>query len=531
MALFGKLLPAASALLVAAGSLGAQATKSTCDADATKGGLAKAAFNLEQARTQQGTPTVASVLTGTVKQLEAIKGEDPTVQALFMGQALSFWLSQPNMSLTPRRGTLGFTQNPDATIDLVTTVDSLFRIVETAKPGCVELTAAYRGGLPGYLNIVNNAINTMNAEKLDSAEYFATQANRLYAGSPYGAMVLGGIASRRKNDDKALEYWATAAATAAKDTIYRDVQRQMLSNAGSVYLNRANAASGADRLAAGRKAVEIYNQLLTVPGTTGSYLSSTRNALQTAQLLVGDTAAFVASYQPLVANPTSYGYQDLLNSAVNAARANRTADAVKLFEATLAQNPYNRDALFNLALMYVTLEQNEKVAPIVERLVAIDPANTENYNLAARAYLARSKAAQAAKKTPVVAAMNDTTMVWYNRGAKLPAEVVFTEFNSSDKNVVLRGNVTDRRDKVAEAEAQEAKAAPAAKGKAAAKKPAVAAIGAAPVTLKIEALDKTGKVIGTETVTTEPLTPGKTAPFRVTIQAADAAAYRYTLGG
>lgn len=532
MALFGKLLPAANALLVAAGSLGAQATGATCDADATKGGLAKAAFSLEQARANQGKPGVGAMLSSSVKSLEAAKGADPVAHALLMGQTLAFWLSEPNQVTTPRRGTVGFTTNPDATIDLVATVDSLFRVVETAKPACAELTSAYRGGLPGYLALVNNAINAMNAEKLDSAEYYAAQANRLYAGSPYAAMVLGGVASRRKNDDKALEHWTAAAATAAKDTLYRDVQRQMLSNAGTVYLNRANTLTGAERTAAARKAIDVYTQLLAIPGTTGLYSSSSRNSLQSAQLIVGDTAAFVAGYQPLIASPASYGYQDLLNSAVNAARANRTADAVKLFEGTLAQNPWNRDALFNLALMYLTLEQNDKVAPIVERLVAVDPANTENYNLAARAYLARAKAAQAAKRTPMAASMNDSTMFWFNRGALLPAEVVFTEFSAGDKSLVLRGTVTDRRDKVAEHKAQSAKPAPAAKGgKAKSGKAAAAAIPAVPVTVKIEALDRTGKVIGTETVTTEPLTPGKSASFRATIAAPDAWAYRYTVGG
>jgi hypothetical protein len=49
------------------------------------------------------------------------------------------------------------------------------------------------------------------------------------------------------------------------------------------------------------------------------------------------------------------------------------------------------------------------------------------------------------------------------------------------------------------------------------------------VTLKFEALDKSGAVLGTQTVTTEALAPGKSAPFKVTIPAANAIAYRYTI--
>lgn len=524
MALFGKLVPTAGALLLVAGSVGAQVpAKPVCDVSASKGALAKASFAVEQARSQQGTPGAATILTSAVKQLEAAKGEDPTVQALYLGETLSMWLSQPNQPVIARRGALGFVGSPDATIDLVGSIDSLFKIVETAKPACMDITTAYRGGLPGYLTLVNGAISALNADSLDAAELAATRANKLYAASPYGMMVLGSVASKRKNEAKALEYWGQAAAVAARDSVYRDVERQVLANQGSVYLVNANVATGAPRAAAARHAIEVYTQLLAVPGTNGAFLASSRQNLQSAQLLMGDTASFVAGYQPMLANPSTYGYQDLLNTAVNVARANRSADAAKLFEAALVQNPYSRDALYNLAVVQLALDQNDKVGPVVERLVALDPSNSENYNLAARAYLARAKAAQVAKKAALAAALNDTTFKWYNRGNQLPSEVMFTEFSPSEKQLTVAGTVTDRRDKIV---SETAKPAPRAKGKAA----AATALAPVAVTLTIEALDKAGTVLGTQTVTTEPLSPGKTASFRTTIPATGAVAYRYRVG-
>lgn len=530
MVLFSKSFASASALLLVAGSLGAQAAPATCDLAANKGSLAKAAFTLEQARSAQATPAAAGILTNAVKQLEAAKGEDPTVQALYLGQTLAFWLAQPNMSFAPKRGALGFQQSPEATIQLVPTIDSLFLIVTAAKPNCAELVNAYRGGLPGYLNLVNGAITALNDDKLDSAEFMATQANRLFAGSPYTSMVLGNIAAKRKDAAKAQEFWTTAATLAAHDTIYADVERQVLGNLGSAYLLQANTATGADRATMARKAIDVYTRLLAVPGTTGAFLSSGRTNIQAAQLLAGDTAAFVTSYQPMIANPASYSYQELLSSGANAARANKTADAAKLFSAALQQNAYSRDALFNLAVEELALEENSKVPPIVERLVAIDPANPDSYNLAARAYLSMAKAAHAAKNVPTSALYNDSTLVWYTRGDKLPVAVLFTEFSPMEENVTLAGTVTDRRDKVAES-AAEAQNAPAkgAKGKAAPAKKAAAAIAPATVTIKIDALDKTGAVLGTQTITTEALTPGQTANFHVTIAAPNAAAYRYSL--
>jgi tetratricopeptide (TPR) repeat protein len=534
MALLRSILPTAVSLLVSAGALVAQApAKAACDIQGSKGALARVAFTVEQARAAQGTPGAGPLLSNAVKQIEGAGSEDPTASALYMGQVLSLWLSQPGISYTPKRSTLGFTTNPEGTLDLVAAIDSSFRIVETAKPGCAELTTAYRGGLPGYLTLVNGAINSLNADKLDSAEYYGTQALRLYPSSPYASMVLGSVAEKRSNHARALEYWTISAAAASKDSIYRDVQRQVLGNAGFTYLSMADAATGAERVAAARHAMETYGQLIAIPGTKGYYLTNGRQNYQRSLLLAGDTTAFVASYAPLLSNPTDYDAQDLLNTAVNVARANRGADAARLFEAALAKNPYQRDALYNLGLTYLATDQNTKVAPIVTRLVAVDPGNPENYNLAARAYLALAKAAEKAgqkgKPNPTAVALNDSTMQWYTRGNKLPVEVVVNEFTPGEKSVIVGGRVLDRRDKI---EVNDALASPVkgAKGKAA-PKPAAPTFSPTAVTLKVEAIDAAGNSLGSQTVTTEPLSPGSTANFRVTIPATNAVGFRYTMGG
>ncbi|HEY2027029.1 MAG TPA: FxLYD domain-containing protein [Gemmatimonadaceae bacterium] len=527
MGLFGRYLTAAGLLAAAAGALGAQAAeKPKCDIDAAyKGNLARASLSLGVAQQAATTPIGAAKLKETVKTLETPdKDADPVARSYLLGSALSLWLNQPNVGATPKRSVVGFTTNPDATIDLVPTIDSLFRIVEAFKPNCQDYTNYYRGGQKYYIDVANAAIKALNEDKLDSAEYYATQANRLFPASPYGTMVLGSVAQKRNNTPKAVEYWTASADVAARDTMYRDVRRQMLVNIGSTELAAANAASGAERTAAARRAAAAYGKLIEMPGTKGSYLYGGRQNLQTALLLAGDTAAFVQTYQPLLQNPTSYEYQDLLNSAVNAARTAKAADAARLFEATLAQNPYSRDALYNLAVTYLALDQNDKVGPIATRLVAVDPGNPDNYNLGARAYLALAKSAQAAKRNPAVAAYNDTTLSWFNRGNKLPVEVTFSEFTPTDKQIIVGGTVLDRRDKVdagtTDTRPTRGKAAP---------KPAAKNLPPKAVTLNFQALDRSGAVVGSKSVTTEALTPGKTAKFTVTIDAPNAVAYRYTI--
>jgi tetratricopeptide (TPR) repeat protein len=380
---------------------------------------------------------------------------------------------------------------------------------------------------------VNGAINALNADKLDSAEYLAKQADRIYSLSPYGTMVLGTVYNKRNDNSKAVEYWTKAAESANKDTAYRDVRRQMLANVGNVYMTQANTLSGAEKVTAARKAADTFGQLLAVPGTRGSFVSISRQSLQTAYLIAGDTAAAAKSWNELAANPSAYEYQDLLNSAVNAARGNRVQESGKLFEATLAANPFSRDALYNVAVTYLTLEQNEKVGPIVTRLVDVDPGNPENFNLAARAYLSMAKVAQNAKNTKLSSAYNDSTVQLYNNGNKLPIEVTFREFSPTDKQVTIAGTVLDRRDKSDQANTPAPAPAPA-KGAKGAKatapaKPAPKMYPPQSYTLTFSALDKAGNVVGTETVTSASIQPGQTDKFSVKIQGANIAAYRYKI--
>src|SRR5690348_6250656 len=206
MAVFGKNLLASGLLLIAATAAGAQQTTApACDVGSSaKGNLGKASLAVDLARQSGPGPTAEAQLKNTVKLVESSPNEDPVTRAWLLGEALSLWLNQPNVSLSPSRGTVGFTTNPTASIDLIGTVDSLFKIVEQAKPNCADFTAYYRGGQKFYLDLANGAINALNADKLDSAEFYATQAHRIYPASPYGTMVLGNVYSKRGDNAKAV---------------------------------------------------------------------------------------------------------------------------------------------------------------------------------------------------------------------------------------------------------------------------------------------------------------------------------------
>src|SRR3712207_2885675 len=146
-----------STLLVAAlaslsGAQGAQpAGQRACQIDENSGQLGKALLSISLAQSNQSSqkwPDAATHLRNAVKALEKPDKKNEVGRSLVMGKALALWLNQPDVGLTPTRGTLGFTTSPDAPIDLVGAVDSSFALVEAASPGCDSETAPWRAQKP-----------------------------------------------------------------------------------------------------------------------------------------------------------------------------------------------------------------------------------------------------------------------------------------------------------------------------------------------------------------------------------------------
>ena len=129
-----------------------------------------------------------------------------------------------------------------------------------------------------------------------------------------------------------------------------------------------------------------------------------------------------------------------------AARTQQWADAAGLFENVSKLNPYNRDALYNLAVTYHELGQYDKMVPYLQRLVAVDPGNADNWLLLARAYNGLVKNAQKAKNTAQHRAFNDSTVKYYQQSEKMPVNVIFTEFNDWESKGHAGGTIENRSD-------------------------------------------------------------------------------------
>ena len=141
-------------------------------------------------------------------------------------------------------------------------------------------------------------------------------------------------------------------------------------------------------------------------------------------------------------------------------------------------NPYHRDGLFNYALMQINNEEFPSAISIVDRLIAIDPSNPDNFRLYVYAYngirkaqlakakafgdtvnaLAASKKAadiahrkalidSAAKMDPLQRASLNQIVAWNTKADSMPVKVAFTEFTSGAQKTTLSGRILNRTPK------------------------------------------------------------------------------------
>ncbi|HEY5085903.1 MAG TPA: FxLYD domain-containing protein, partial [Gemmatimonadaceae bacterium] len=247
--------------------------------------------------------------------------------------------------------------------------------------------------------------------------------------------------------------------------------------------------------AIGKQALEAWEAYVPI-GTQDARVARAQSEAAQIALALKDTAEYTRIYAPVLANPAKYGDQAVLNAGVIATQAGRVPDAVTLFSAVVDRNPYQRDALKNLAASYIGNKQSAKVVPIVDRLVALDPNNSSNWELYAYAYSGLLKNTKDPKLTK---AYTDSLVKYDTTSKKLTPNVEVREFSisSADRSVTLGGTIEN--------------------------------LGTTPksYTMQVEFVDKTGTVVGTQSVSVGPIAPKATAPFKATVQATNVVGYRY----
>jgi tetratricopeptide (TPR) repeat protein len=493
---------------------GGQQKAKECEVDEGKPGeVARAMLSLQVAQNSAKPEDAQKQLKNAIASLEkADKSKNPVGANFVYGKTLVMWLSQPNMTSSTTRGAIGFTQNPTQPIDLVTSIDSAFSTVEKAMPECASQTSAWRAQ-KGWVAMINDAIGQLNADHPDSAELLARRSLVLNPNAPYGYMVLGNLA-QKKNQPQTVEKSGT-------DTTYGDLKRQTMLAAANLAADAAESATGAEKAAYISDAKWGYETLAQDP-KAGNFADQARSGLARIASASGDTAAVRATYAAQLANPSALSFSQLLNAGVGLAKAKNVPDAITMFEAAYKKNPYHRDVLYNLAIMYLNADKYPQALPVIRQLVSVDPSNGDNYRLftisfanLAKGYNERIKNYNAlAKKTKLpksskayedsarvyfdsAKAVNDSALKYNNIAEGFPMKVTFNEFSTAEDKSTVGGSIMNSTDQ------------------------------SQTYTVKVDFLDTMGKAVASQTATVGPVAAGQSGRFSVSSPGAGIAAFRY----
>lgn len=496
--------------------------------------VGRATLAVQVATTAQGTAATRQ-LTSAVKLLtdNAERMDNQVGRNLVLGKALVLWTTQPNVELVTKRGPLGYTTNPEGTIDLVAAIDTAFKVVETANPECITETARWRGQ-KAWVELVNRAIERLNADDTDAAEAAAQAAIRLNPYGPYGYVVLASVKQRRDQSTEAFALYRKSIETAARDTTYDEIRRQSLIYLGNLAADSAEMVTDTvARRPYFETAKAAYEQVLS-DTDAGDLRENARTGMCRIAIALGDTAELRDMYKEPLAAPTGFPYGDLMNAGVCMARGEMVPEATTLFRAAYDKNPYHRDALSNLAIMLLRVDNYEQAVPLIARLVSVEPNSPENIQLLVVAYAgmanrirnertAGSKAPAA--KTPTKGAKAPTTkaaaaprlsaaaqdslfklekaytdsaVAMNIRKEKLAYRVSLSDFSSTDEKATLAGSIMNQ------------------------------GTTEKPITIRVDFLDRAGQVVQTKDADAGTIAAGKSTRFNVVVTPGkEVSAFRY----
>lgn len=518
-------------LTVAIPVLAAAQAPQACEVDEGKPSqIARATLAVQMASGAQDPSAAAKQLTSAVRLLSD-KGDQMANQVgrhYVLAKALVLWSIQPNVSLVTARGPLGFTTDPQGMIDLAAAIDSSFKVVETAHPECISETSRWRGQ-KAWVDLVNVAIERMNADDVDAARTAAQRAILLNPYAPYGFVVMANVQQKSGNASDAFKLYRQAVDAAARDTSYNEIRRQSLLYLGNLAADSAELAADA---ATKKPYIDIAQQAfdeIMKDKDAADMASSARAGLCRVAIATGDTAQLRTTYAQPLATPASFSYGDLMNAGVCMARAEMVPEATILFTGAYEKNPYHRDALSNLAIMHLRTDDFARALPLAVRLESVEPNNPENLQLLVLGYAGIAKRASDARRagtraapatkagarpaTPaaprlsqaaqdslfkIEQAYTDSAVKANERKEKLTYRVSLSDFSTSEDKATVAGSVSNT--------GTESK----------------------PITVVIEFLDRDGKLVQSKSQDLGSIGAGASGRFSVTATpGTNISAFRY----
>jgi tetratricopeptide (TPR) repeat protein len=364
----------------------------------------------------------------------------------------------------------------------ITGADTAMAKAEKLAPQCAKDAQAYIQN--GWAALMRAGNNFEEQKNLDSALVMYRQSVMLDPAQPLSHYYVAKVMNEQGQPDSAAAHYGKAAAVAANttDTSMVKVRNQSAFNAGAIYLNSKKYP----------QAITTFEQYLKwVPND-----AEAKRGLAGAYRGAGQADKAQAIEKELIASGAATGgaaagTQDLMTAGVNLYNDKKYAEAAKAFEQVVAQQPYDRDALYNLANTYLAMKDGAKLLPTAQNLAAIEPLNETAVKLVGEGYKQNDKVDDAVKVAEKVLAM--------------PVDVKVSDFSTTASGATLAATATGR-------EAQTAAGKPI---------PPVA------VNLAVEFLDTKGTVVATQDAAIPALQKGATHEIKVAGQGKGITAWRY----
>jgi tetratricopeptide (TPR) repeat protein len=370
--------------------------------------------------------------------------------------------------------------------DLVGADTALAR-AEKLAPSCAKEIDGYRQN--AWVALIKGGNGFEEQKNLDSALALYNQAGTIFPKSPIPFYQAASVYNEQgKTDLAAASYGkAVAAGANATDTTEKKIRDRSAFNQGALLLN---AQKHADAAAAFQKYLQWQPKDIEAKrGLAAAYRgmgqAEKAQALEQEIVAAGGTAGGGAG------GAAGAGSTDLMNVGVNLYNDKKYKEAADAFAKVAAAEPYNRDALFNLANTYLALKDGPNLLATAQKLSAIEPMSENSLKLVGEGYKQANKVDDAVKIAEQVLA--------------LPVDVKVTDFATAAGGATLTATATGR-------EAQTGAGKP---------------IPPAPIALTVEFLDAKGTAVGSQDVQVPALAAGKTHEVKAAAQGAGIVAWRY----
>lgn len=249
-------------------------------------------------------------------------------------------------------------------------MDSAWNKALEILPDCEPDMTTYRQN--AWAILANAAIEKQGAGDVDSAMVLYHRANFAFRGLPHVYMNLGVVFANQAANDSAAFYFAKAAEVAKGDSTLTQDRDAALLNLAAIY----------NRLGNHRGAVNaLGDYMITNPGDNDALRQL---AVSYRELGMTDSAdALEAKLVTALSemNLDDLDANDLVAVGVGFFNANKFDRAADAFRRATALNPFDRDALYNLANAYLALKDGTNLEATGQRLVDMEPLSDDALRL------------------------------------------------------------------------------------------------------------------------------------------------------